>query len=117
MTKYNFNDNIFTGNTALSTGESEMVKKVVYTKPDHSVDIFTVEDKDFAIDEGTVSKKHYAAQLQCFEAMQKRLREVTDSSRPDDNHPAAKFLRVHGVWLANLSRTGFAIDYAQFVRD
>ncbi len=94
-----------------------MAKKLVRIKSDYSVDILTVEERDFAISERTVSKEHYATQLLIFEAMQEELRKLIDGSSHNDDHPTAKFLRAHGVWLANLSHTGFAIDYAQFVRD
>jgi len=92
------------------------MKKLVYVKPDLTVDILTVEDKDFAISEGSVAPEEYRAQLASFEAMQEELQALVRTSA-GVNSPAAKFLRTHGVWLANLSRTGFAIDYSQFVRD
>ncbi len=92
------------------------MKQLVYTRTDFTVDILNVEDGDFAKSEGTVSQTEYQAQLAAFEAMQDELQALIRTSA-GLNSPAAKFLRTHGAWLANLSHTGFAIDYAQFVRD
>lgn len=92
------------------------MKTLVYVKPDLGIDIVKVEDADFAVSEGSVTPGEYRAQLANFEAMQEELQALVRTSA-GVNSPAAKFLRTHGVWLSNLSRTGFAIDYSQFVRD
>lgn len=88
------------------------MKSIVFVKADLEIDVLNVEDTDFAnMSEVNETTQRYLRTLKDFEAMQAELVALIHG-----NGDAASFLKRRGAWLANLSRTGFAIDYTQFVK-
>jgi hypothetical protein len=84
-----------------------MPKQVVSVE-NGGVMVRTVTDRVFAnMAEPEGSEKDFNAMIQDLQKM------VEDLAYRTKN--ASEFLRKHGVWLLNLAKTGFAIDYAQFV--
>ncbi|MBI3019914.1 MAG: hypothetical protein HYY60_01135 [Parcubacteria group bacterium] len=92
-----------------------MARKLVRVNDDFGISFYEVSEEEFASSDGTLSQKQYAATLESFQGVLAGLIKITyDEAYRNAN--AAEFLRVHGVWLHNLAKTGFAVDYAQFRR-
>jgi hypothetical protein len=88
------------------------LKQIVFVNADLGIELLNVEESEFdTMEEVTVSTQNYPRTLRAFTAMQAELLAVKDGSGN-----AADFIKRHGAWLANLSRTGFAVVYTQFVK-
>jgi hypothetical protein len=88
------------------------LKQLVFVKPDLGIDVLKVEDDDFDKMEDVIVSTHIYSRMLCdFEAMQAELLALKDGTGN-----ATDFIKRHGAWLANLSRTGFAVEYTQFVK-
>ncbi|MBI1998816.1 MAG: hypothetical protein HYS73_00595 [Parcubacteria group bacterium] len=90
-----------------------MARKLVHVDSNFGISFYEVSEEKFASSDGTLSQKQYAATLESF---QKVLAELVKMAGDETyrNVNAAEFLRVHSVWLHNLAKTGFAVDYAQY---
>jgi hypothetical protein len=93
-----------------------MSRQIVYVREDYRVEVVNHSDGEIANSEGMVSPGQYEATKKSFEAMLSDLQKIVDDGEYRATH-AAEFVRRHGVWLHNLAKTGFAIDYAQFVQE
>jgi hypothetical protein len=95
-----------------STNLENALKQIVLVNPDLGIEVLNVEDFEFdKMEEVTVGTQNYPRTLRAFTEMQAELLALKDGTGN-----AADFIQRHGAWLANLSRTGFAVEYTQFVK-
>lgn len=88
------------------------MKQIVFVNAEGMIKIMNVEDSEFnKMEEVTVGTLNYPHTLRAFTDMQAELLALKDGIGN-----AADFIKRHGAWLANLSRTGFAVEYTQFVK-
>lgn len=87
-------------------------KKLVFVTPEGRVDVWCVAGDDFAyLEQVKEISAVYSHTHRAFTDMQAELLALKDGTGGN----ADDFIKRHGAWLANLSRTGFAIEYTQFV--
>ena len=82
---------------------------------DYGISLQEVSREEMSSEEGTYHPRHYERTREEFEGVLADLVKM-DSDEDYRRTNAAGFLRKHGVWLHNLAKTGFAIDYAQYRR-
>ena len=88
------------------------MKSIVFVNAEGEIEIMKVEDADFAnMSEVNEITAGYPRTLRAFTDMQAELLALKDGTGN-----AADFIKRHGAWLANLSQTGFAVEYTQFVK-